>query len=201
MPVDLTKTTTKKISENTIVNASIGIGSLVLIIILWVLLVQPKFSVVRELKQKIKSVSTLDEKELVFLAKEKNTLIKKKNTVDNKIILARKKLSEEKDIPTLLDKFILTAQKRKLEFTYIKPLAKKDRTLEDDGVKMFIKEIPIALEMEAGFAEFLGFLWEAEHSEEIFKITDLTIDKNPKNPVRHKEKLTISIYQLVEEGK
>jgi|TARA_B100000315_G_scaffold226607_1_gene233666 Tfp pilus assembly protein PilO len=201
MPVDLSKTTKRKISENMIVNISVIGGSFLFVIILWILLIHPKVTAVKDLKQKIASVSALDEREIASLAKEKDVLLKKKNKVDNKLIIAKKKLSEEKDIPTLLDKFILTAQKRKLEFTYIKPLDKKDKILEDEGVRMHIKEIPISLEMEAGFAEFLGFLWEAEHSGEIFRITNLTIEKNPKNPIRHRERITLSIYHLIEEEK
>lgn len=198
MPVDLTRTARKKITKNMVVNISIITGSLILGVILWILLISSKVSAIKELEQKIKSVAILKGKDIKLLNQEKDKLIKNKDRLAGKVKISKKKLSEEKDVPTLLDKFILTAQRRKLEFTYIKPLKKKDKILEDDGVKMFIKEIPVALEMEAGFAEFLGFLWEAEHGEEIFKITGLTIEKNYKNPVRHKEKLTISIYQLVE---
>lgn len=199
MPVDLSTTAKRKLSENMIVNISVIGGSFLCVIILWILLISPKATAVNDLKKKIASVSALDEREIISLAKEKDMLLKKKNRVDNKLIIAKKKLSEEKDIPTLLDKFILTAQKRKLEFTYIKPLAKKDIVLEDEGVRMLIREIPISLEMEAGFAEFLGFLWDAEHSGEIFRITSLSIEKNPRNPIRHKEKITLSIYHLIEE--
>lgn len=201
MPVDLTKNAKKTISKNLIVSLSVAAGSLILAVILWVVLISPKVSAIRELKQKIKSVSSLKNGDVAFFAREKETLTKNKAKINSKVAVFKRRLSEEKDVPTLLDKLILTARRRKLEFTYIKPLKRKDKILEDEGVKMFIKEIPVSLEMEAGFAEFLGFLWETEHSDDIFKITGLSIEPNPKNPARHKEKLTLSIYQLVEEGR
>lgn len=200
MPIDLLRTDKKKISKNMVVNISVIAGSLILGVILWISFISPKVSLIKKVEQNIKSVTVLKGEDIKLLNWEKDKLIKKKDSLASKVRISKRRLSQEKDVPTLLDKFILTAQRRKLEFTQIKPLKKKDKILEDDGVKMFMKEIPVSLEMEAGFAEFLGFLWEAEHSEEIFKITDLTIEKNHKNPVRHKEKLTISVYQLVEKG-
>lgn len=199
MAVELTGITRQKISKDVILNVSTVVGPLILAIILWILFIAPKASLIGELKRKIKSVSALKDEAIVLFVKEKDELVKRRDAAENKIMVSKKRLSEKKDVPMLLDKFILIAQRRKLEFTYIKPLQKKNKILEAEGVKMIIKEIPVSLEMEAGFAEFLGFLWETEHSEEIFKITDLTIGKNPKSPLRHKEKITLSVYQLTEE--
>lgn len=196
MAINLTKINKQKISKDVAVNAATVIAPFILAVILWVVFISPKASSIGELKQKMKVVLSLKNSDIERLVKEKVELVRKKNAAEDKIMASKKRLSEKKDIPMLLDKFILIAQRRKLEFTLIKPLKKKDKILETEGVEMSIKEIPVSLEMEAGFAEFLGFLWETEHSEEIFRITDLTIEKNSESSVRHKEKIILSVYEL-----
>ncbi|MCK5393590.1 MAG: hypothetical protein KAI91_04570, partial [Candidatus Omnitrophica bacterium] len=71
--------------------------------------------------------------------------------------------------------------------------------LENEETKLFVKETPIIIELESGFSEFIQFLWDIEHSEELFKIKKLTIKINPKNALRHKQSLTLSVYQLLDQ--
>ncbi|UCC95856.1 MAG: type 4a pilus biogenesis protein PilO [Candidatus Omnitrophota bacterium] len=198
MALDLTKTVRVKIPKDTLINSAVAILSIVLVIILWALLVNPKISLMKELKRGIQSVSGFNEEEMARLTQKKSTLTQEKNKMVQGIASLKKELLQRKDISTILDKLILTARRRKLEFTAIKPLSKKESVIKSEGVTRFIREIPVSLELEAGFSEFLGFLWETEHSEQTFKITELSIEKNPQNPLRHKERLSISIYQLVE---
>ena len=199
MAIDLTKVTKSQLPKNTIINASIAAGSIVLAIILWILFVNPKTAAIRELKVKINSVSGLNEAETLSLTKEKDKLVKEKNVIANKMTLSKDKLFRNKDISSVLDRFLSTAKKRKLEFTYIKPLSKKEETLTNQDVTLRIKETPVALEMQARFTEFLGFLWETEHSDQAFKIIELTIEKPNKKTLKQKEKLTVNIYQLIKD--
>ena len=64
---------------------------------------------------------------------------------------------------------------------------------------MQFKEIPISLQLQAGFIEFLGFLWDIEHTQTFLKVKLLSIENNPKSSSRHNITLTLNVYQLIEE--
>ncbi|MCK5493649.1 MAG: type 4a pilus biogenesis protein PilO [Candidatus Omnitrophica bacterium] len=181
------------------INIFISILSLAFFGILWVLLINPLTIKNKEINVKLNSISRIDKKEISNLMSTKDSLNQEKDKLINDIEVSRSKLSLKKDISTLLDKFILTAKKRNLEFTYIKPLPKQETILENEETKLFVKETPIIIELESGFSEFIQFLWDIEHSEELFKIKKLTIKINPKNALRHKQSLTLSVYQLLDQ--
>ncbi len=196
MAIDLTKVSKSKLPKETAVNISVIGGAVILSIILLFIFVSPRLKAISDLKVKINSVSGLRESETKTLITEKDSLAKEKNIISNKTIIAKNKLRKNKDISSVLDKFLFTAKRRRLEFTYIKPLDKKNETLVNEDVTLAIRETPIALEMQARFTEFLGFLWEAEHSDQAFKIVELTIEKPDSKTLRQKEKLTVNVYQL-----
>ncbi len=180
-------------------NILVSFLSLAFFGILWVFLINPLTLSTKKLNVKIKSVSRIDTSQIIKSASVKDSLTKEKNSLNEKLAISKSKLGMKKDISTLLDKFIITAKKRNLEFTYIKPLPKQETILENEGTKLFVTEFPIIIELESGFNDFIQFLWDTEHSDELFKIKKLSIKINPKNPVRHKQSLTLSVYQLMDQ--
>ena len=199
MAVDLIKGGKQQISKELLINIAIILMSILLTTVLWLIFVSPKIATTKNLTKKIKSVSNLGKQKSLQLTKEKTHLFTEKNKINQKIKMFRDELRENKNIPAILNKFALIAKKRKLEFTHIQPLPKKSTTFKEENINMSIKETPISLNLEAGFVDFLSFLWDVEHSNQIFRIKKLSIEKNPKNPIRHKEKMVLNIYQLVEE--
>ena len=197
MSIDLAKVSKSPVSKKLLINSSIVVVGLILAIILGILFINPEIKAIRALKIKISDISNLNEREIINLTKEKSNLVKDKNKISNKIILAKNKLFNNKDISSVLDSFLLTAKKRKLEFTYIKPLSGKIEALIDGDVILNVRQMSIVLEMQAEFADFLGFLWEAEHSDQSFKIIELTIEKSAKKTLTQKERLVVNVYQLV----
>ena len=197
MAISLDKTK-RNLLTGFFINIFVSILSLVFLGILWLYLITPLTIKSKELNVKLNSISRIDKNEIPNLVSTKDSLNKEKNKLNKNLAISRSKLSLKKDISTLLDKFILTAKKRNLEFTYIKPLPKQETILENEGTKLVIKETPILIELESGFSEFIQFLWDIEHSDELFKIKKLTIEINPKNAFRHKQSLTLSVYQLLD---
>ena len=197
MAISLDKTK-RNLLTGFFINIFVSILSLVFLGILWLYLITPLTIKSKELNVKLNSISRIDKNEIPNLVSTKDSLNKEKNKLNKNLAISRSKLSLKKDISTLLDKFIQTAKKRNLEFTYIKPLPKQETILENEGTKLVIKETPILIELESGFSEFIQFLWDIEHSDELFKIKKLTIEINPKNAFRHKQSLTLSVYQLLD---
>ena len=198
MAISLDKTK-RNLLTGFFINIFISILSLAFLGISLVFLINPLTIKNKDLKVKLNSISRIDKNEISKLMSTKDSLNQEKDKLNDNIAISRSKLSLKKDISTLLDKFILTAKKRNLEFTYIKPLPKQETILENEETKLFAKETPIIIELESGFSEFIQFLWDIEHSEELFKIKKLTIKINPKNALRHKQSLTLSVYQLLDQ--
>ena len=140
------------------------------------------------------SFKAIGKQEIFDLGKQKSRLSEEKESIIKKIGNMEERLRQEKNISILLDKFILTAKKRKLEFTHVKPLPTKNIMLKE--INMSLLEIPVALELEASFNEFLEFLWETERLDLFLKIKQLSIVTDSGNTLRHKEKITISVHQL-----
>ena len=197
MAISLDKTK-RNLLTDFFINIFVSILSLVFLGILWLFLITPLTIKSKELNVKLNSILRIDKNEISNLVSTKDSLNKEKNKLNKDLTISRNKLSLKKDISTLLDKFIQTAKKRNLEFTYIKPLPKQETILENEETKLVVKETPILIELESGFSEFIQFLWDTEHSDELFKIKKLTIEINPKNAFRHKQSLTLSVYQLLD---
>ena len=198
MAISLDKTK-RNLLTGFFINIFISILSLAFLGISLVFLINPLTIKNKDLKVKLNSISRIDKNEISKLMSTKDSLNQEKDKLNDNIAISRSKLSLKKDISTLLDKFILTAKKRNLEFTYIKPLPKQETILENEETKLFAKETPIIIELESGFSEFIQFLWDIEHSDELFKIKKITIEINPKNALRHKQSLTLSVYQLLDQ--
>jgi len=198
MALDLTKTRKTKMPVGIFINVGAVMLSLALFITLWTIKLSPKKMKIRQLEEEAKTVETISKKQIAGMEKEKQRLIQEKNRIYNEIAGFEEKLRGKKDISTLLDQFIFTARKRRLEFTYIRPLPQKDIILKDVNIRL--REVPISLELEAGYMEFVGFLWETENIDPYLRIKQLSIEDNPGNPARHKEKITVSVHQLIEEN-
>ena len=104
-------------------------------------------------------------------------------------------LKEKQNISTLLDGLIMTARKRNIEFTYVKPLPQKNIILKD--INLHIMQIPVSVELEASFSDFIGFLWETEKMKFNLQVNQISIETNPKNNLKHIEKITVSVFELI----
>ena len=202
MPIDLTKKNTIpifQIPRGLLINLSATGIFIVAAISVCVFLINPRCREIKNMNQRISSLSKLNQEEINQFNQKEEKLIYEKNLVTNKVESAKGILRGNRNISNILDQFITTAKKRSLEFTYLKPLAKKDASFKNEDINLTFQEVPISVKLESGFLEFLNFLWDAEHGLQTFKISDLSIEKNSQNPARHRESITISVYQLVED--
>jgi len=199
MAIDLTKTKKNIIFMEQILNTIIIIIPIIIFIILWGLNITPKISKIKNLKTKASSMLKLNEKQIQELNRKNTEITNLKINLENKIKIIEESLLKEKNISTLLDTLTSTVKKHKLNFTYIKPLPIKEIEIkykEKKEYKIKFKEIPIALEFDSNFLNFLAFLWDIEHNEPSIKLSELTLVSNPKNYSLN-NKSTFSFYQMV----
>ncbi len=195
MAIDFNKPQKIEIPKELLINISIAGISVIFLIILWIFTSVPQNKEINQVNKKIKSMSSINEDMSLKLKREKKKLQANKNELSQKIAEIEGSLYKEKDITTILDRLIETAKRKKLEFISIKPVPVKIREIKEKNTTIKMKELPISLEMQAGFSEFTSFLKEVEDSKNSLDITKISIQKG--NKEKHKETLSISLYQLL----
>ncbi len=213
MAIDLktTKPGIKDVDPYLLVNIGIGVSSLVLILLSFILLISPTLTKYKTVKEEISKEISITPDKIDALRKDKGELEKKKEDVFNNLKKLKDDLAVNKDISHLLDRFIYTAKRRRLEFTYIKPLKSQVKVIDQNQtmglpattqpnqqpITVSVLEIPIEIKLEAGYLDFVGFLKEIESLEKTLNINSLRIINNPKNPIKHNVEINMSIYQLL----
>lgn len=208
MSIDFNKKPTKKIPINLLINVGITVASIIFFIIAWTLTINPKKITLEELKNKTKIMSVITDTKISILKQDKVTLTAAKDDIVKKIDFLKKGLIEEKNISTLLERFALNARRRNLTFSSIRPSTPETITIQESekskgieqGISLKMEKTSIALELEAGFFDFLGFLWDTEHVDQYLKTGDLTIEANPQKGFLRKEKLILNVYRLLEDN-
>lgn len=206
MAIDFNKKQTPEIPINLLINIGITICSIFFFIIAWVLTIKPKKITMENLENKAKIMSVITDTQVSTLKQDKVTLTAAKDTINNKIDSITNVLLEEKNISTLMEKIALNARKRKLTFSSIKPSIAERTALQEDEksrgknttpITLTMDKISIALELEADFFDFLGFLWDTEHVDQFLRIAEFSIEKNSQKGHLNKERLNLNIYQLI----
>jgi len=209
MAIDFNKKTTKKLPINLLINIGITVASILFFIFAWGLTIKPKKITMANLENKAKIMSVITDTQISALKQDKVTLGTTKDGIVNKIDSLKKGLTEEKNISTLMERFALNARKRNLTFSSIRPSMPEAITVQEDeksrgtnqGITLKMEKISIALELEAGFFDFLGFLWDTEHVDQYLKTAELSIEINPQKGALRKERLTLNVYRLLEDKK
>jgi hypothetical protein len=207
MAIDFNKKPAPKIPINLIINLGITILSILFFIIAWVLTINPKKITMVNLENKVKIMSVVTDEQISALEQNKAALSTTKNGITEKISLIKKGLVEEKNISTLMEKFAANARKRQLTFSSIKPSMPEIITVQEDekskgkgtGISLKMEKTSIALELEAGFFDFLGFLWDTEHIDRYLKTAELSIENSPQKGSLRKERLILNVYRLLED--
>ncbi|MFA5271443.1 MAG: hypothetical protein WC412_03760 [Candidatus Omnitrophota bacterium] len=209
MAIDFNKKPSKKLPINLLINIGIAVGSILFFVIAWVLTINPKKITMANLEKKAKIMSVITDTQISTLKQDKVTLTTTKDDVAGKIASLKNGLIEEKNISTLMERFALNARKRNLTFSSIRPSMPETITVQEDeksrgkdpAILLKMEKTSIALELEAGFFDFLGFLWDTEHVDQYLKTADLSIETNPQKGALRKERLTLNVYRLLEDKK
>ncbi len=190
-------------------HVGVGVATVLILLLSFLFLILPQFARLGDINNKITEESALSQEKIEEVRREKNKKLSELEKEKQEILTIEKSLAEKKEISMLLDKFVITAKRRRLEFTYIKPLASSLTTLSLSNQasqsrakgnaaanSISLVEMPIEIKLESGYTDFLGFLREIEQLEKTLGIKSLTIRGNEKNPSRHEESLVMSVYQL-----
>ena len=195
MAIDLTGTKNIKLPLKLCINIACGIVFLFTFLILWKILILPKAQASQRLTDQFRSSKIVAKKEISNLNNEKKTLMRNRDLLSKRLFRLEIGLKEKQNISTLLDGLIMTARKRNIEFTYVKPLPQKNIILKD--INLHIMQIPVSVELEASFSDFIGFLWETEKMKFNLQVNQISIETNPKNNLKHIEKITVSVFELI----
>ncbi|MFH1459126.1 MAG: type 4a pilus biogenesis protein PilO [Candidatus Omnitrophota bacterium] len=127
------------------------------------------------------------------VAKDKEELQAEVKGIEDKIAAYEQKLSQQTDIPQMLDDLIRIGRKSNVEFVSIEPQKLEVITFKTDELKKYLK-IPIDITLRAGYHEVAQFANYIENSEQFMKIDDVKISGNREEPLRHSIDLTISAF-------
>lgn len=208
MAIDFNKKQTVKLPINLFINVGITIMAIVFFIVGWIMTINPKKISIVNLENRAKIMSGITEAQISTLKQDKITLSATKDDITGKINTTKKELTEEKNISTLMERFAANAKKRKLTFSSIKPSAPEIIILQESekakgknqGISLKMEKTSIALELEAGFFDFLGFLWDTEHVDRYLKTAELSIENSSQKGAFRHERLNLNVYRLVEEN-
>jgi hypothetical protein len=206
MAIDFNKKPVPKIPVNLIINIGVTVLSLLFFVIAWIVTINPKKITMANLENKAKIMSVVTDAQISTLKQDVVTLSTTKDGILIKIEAMKKGLIEEKNISTLMERFAANARKRRLTFSSIRPSVPETITVQEDeksrgknpAISLKMEKTSIALELEAGFFDFLGFLWDTEHVDQYLKTADLSIESNPQKGLLRKEKLTLNVYRLLD---
>ena len=198
MAIDFNKKQKTEIPTETLLNIGAAVLGVALLITLWLITINPQQAKTAKTKKRISSIAKIDQAAIYKARREKNKLAEERDELSEKVVGIKTQLRKEKNISTLLDQLIRTAKAKDLEFTYIKPLKETTNEIEQENIVITFKEVPVSMELKAGFAEFLSFLKDTEKVEDIIKITELKISATS-DISELIQKLTYSVYQLEEQ--
>jgi len=125
--------------------------------------IRPTLATVAELNRKIKDQRAARDKldkKIKDLSKAQVQLTKMKAD----IVLAEKALPKEKDLPTLLETLQLIAERNNLRLRHLGSGPSNNVSVTLPNQTLAVKSLPLSLQLEGSFPNFLGFLTEAENT-------------------------------------
>ncbi|MDD4294050.1 MAG: type 4a pilus biogenesis protein PilO [Candidatus Omnitrophica bacterium] len=163
----------------------------------WVLLLSPKIKEIESTKKSITSFAQYDDNAFNKLANEKKDHEVETERIQSELLKIKENLiANSVGVDGVLDMLTNLAKQSNIDFTYIKPLDKKEKIIERDGIIIKLNEIPVEIELLSTFSDFLSFLWTIEHNTKMFEVSKIDIDTQKKEKSNnYKEKITVIIYQ------
>jgi Tfp pilus assembly protein PilO len=163
----------------------------------WVLLLSPKIKEIESTKKSITSFAQYDDNAFNKLANEKKDYEVETERIQSELLKIKENLiANSVGVDGVLDMLTNLAKQSNIDFTYIKPLDKKEKIIERDGIIIKLNEIPVEIELLSTFSDFLSFLWTIEHNTKMFEVSKIDIDTQKKEKSNnYKEKITVIIYQ------
>lgn len=144
-----------------------------------------------------KSKSTQLKKQVDKLSQELASLqeLKRKEEQSKREMLARaKKFIFAGQLTPLLEDISLTANKRKVKFTQMKPV--RQQVKKDDKTLLTAKLTPmtINIDLSCGYHELGAFINDLENKEEFLKVENLRITADAKDGSSQKVSLVLKTY-------
>jgi type IV pilus assembly protein PilO len=142
---------------------------------------------IRERKQAIKSI----EDELL----RGTRLDKRFEALQVKLGGYGKKLSREKEVPTLLKNLSAMAEASEVKIVSITPQDAGRKTRKGTSKKESVyQEIPIAITAESGYHELGSFINELEKDERYMQVSNIRIDPKADDETKHKVEFIVYAY-------
>ena len=113
----------------------------------------------------------------------------------------KKRLSDSKDIPTLITEFSKIARELDVKLTSIKPLPAPVVAQGEGNTRRPYVNIPIEIEAISGFHQMGAFINKLENLDVFLKITSLDIKESEDTPFTHTIRFKLAAFASSEEAK
>ncbi len=180
----------KPIKKEYIILAGVGIA------ILWVLSYMLAF---KPMAGALNGKRAIIEKKKVEINNAKSAkanldkLRKELAEIEKKVTYYKDRLPAEKEIPSLLKGLTEMANQSRIKFITIQPQDSSIQSAGGTSQAPYI-EMPITINLRCGYHDLGKFIERIENSNRFMKVTDLTINASPSDPLIHDVRLIVNIF-------